>query len=119
MTRTACAQTVIADIAPMRFLWSTEDDLQRGLAQALEGKGYVVEREVRLNSRDRIDLVVDRVGIEVKIAGAARDVERQLGRYLESDRIDELVLITAKAAHRRIILRVKRLYVHQLEASGL
>jgi hypothetical protein len=37
-----------------------------------------VEREVRLNARDRIDLLVDRVGIEVKVTGAWRDVERQL-----------------------------------------
>src|SRR4051794_24916838 len=98
------AQALIADIAGVRFRWASEDDLQRGLAQALQEKGYVVEREVRLNAGDRIDLVVDRVGIEVKPAGAARDVERQLVRYLESDRIDELVLVPTKAAHRRIVI---------------
>jgi hypothetical protein len=113
---------LIADIAAARFRWATEDDLQRGLAEALAAKGHVVEREIRLNARDRIDLLVDRVGIEVKTAGATRDVERQLLRYLESDLIDELVLVTAKAMHRRIpqgAVGRKHLFVHQLQASAL
>lgn len=106
-----------------RFLWSSEAELQRGLADAIVAAGVDVEREVRLNARDRVDLLVDRLGVEVKVAGAWRDVERQLRRYLESPLLDELVLVTAKALHRRIpqgdVVAGKRLYVHQLEASGL
>lgn len=113
---------VLDVIRGARFLWASEDDLQRGLADALEQAGFRVEREVRLNARDRIDLLVDGVGIEVKITGAWRDVERQLRRYLESTVLNELVLVTAKALHRRIpqgAVGRKALCVHQLEASGL
>lgn len=113
---------IVATIGSHRFLWATEDDLQQGLAQALDAAGRAVSREVRLNAHDRIDLLVGHVGIEVKTTGAWRDVQRQLHRYLESDLIDELVLVSAKAVHRRIpqgTIAGKRLFVHQLEASGL
>jgi hypothetical protein len=116
------AVEILDVLRAQRLLWSTEDELQRGLAAVLEGAGVDVVREVRLNARDRIDLLVDRVGIEVKVTGAWRDVERQLRRYLESDLLDELVLVTAKALHRQIpqgAVNGKSLLVHQLEASGL
>lgn len=120
----AYADELLATLARARFLWSAEDELQRGLAAALEAAGHEVEREVRLNPRDRIDLLVDRIGIEVKIAGARRDVQRQLRRYLTSDLLDELILVTAKAQHLTIptacqLYAGKRLYVHHLGASGL
>lgn len=83
-----------------RFRHATEDELQQGLAEALAAAGYRVEREARLNTRDRIDLLVDAVGVEVKIAGIPRDVERQLERYALSDRVRALVLVTNRARHR-------------------
>lgn len=116
------APDVLSALRATRFRWSTEEELQRGIAEVLELAGIPVRREVRLNCHDRIDLLVERVGVEVKTAGAWRDVERQLRRYLESDLLDELVLVTAKAVHRRIPqgdVAGKRLFVHRLEASGL
>lgn len=112
------ASDVLDIIRGCRFLWASEVELQRGIAAALEHAGLPVEREVRLNARDRIDLLVGRVGIEVKTAGAWRDVGRQCDRYLDSDMLDELVLVTAKAQHRRV-MRGRDMIVHQLEASGL
>src|SRR6266545_6624548 len=110
---------IVAALRSCRFRWSTEAELQQGLAAALEGGGFPVEREVRIGVRDRVDLLVGgRVGLEVKTAGAWRDVERQLRRYLRSDRLEELVLVTAIALHRRIAqgdVGGKRLLVHQLE----
>jgi hypothetical protein len=112
------AADVIAAIGQHRFLWSSEDDLQAGIYAALRALGEIPLREVRLNARDRIDLVVDRVGIEVKITGSWRDVSRQLNRYLESDQLDDVVLVTPVAAHARIRAH-DRLHVHILTRSGL
>lgn len=93
---------IIDAIRACRFCWSTEDELQQGVAAALEAAGYIAAREVRLNAHDRIDLVVGRIGIEVKTAGTWRDVRRQLERYARSGRFDTLVLVTTRPTHRRI-----------------
>lgn len=82
-----------------RFRYVDEDELQRGLAAALEADGFEIEREVILSPRDRIDILAGRVGIEVKVAGQAASVVRQLERYAESDRVDELVLVTSRVRH--------------------
>lgn len=112
------AHEILDVLRHTRFRWATEDELQRGLTQALAESGFQVEREVRLNARDRIDLLVGRVGIEVKIDGPWRTVERQLDRYLECELLDAVVLVTAKAMHQRIAPR-PRLWIHQLSRSGL
>jgi hypothetical protein len=123
-TAALTAYDVVHAIARHRFLWATEDDLQRGLTGALEQDGFAVQREVRLNARDRVDLLIGRIGVEVKIAGARRDVERQLARYLKSERIAELILVTSKADHLYIPTGTmpyggKLLLVHHIGRSGL
>lgn len=95
----ATAEDIIAAIHGFEFHYSDEHQLQEGLAAALTERGFDVRREVRLNSHDRIDLVVDRVGIEVKIQGRAASVQRQCRRYLASDALDEVVLVTSRPRH--------------------
>lgn len=90
---------VVEAIERYRFRYSDEDELQQGLAAALEQSGFDVEREVILNPRDRIDLMVDRIGVEVKVAGQAAAVRAQCTRYCESDRVDAVVLVTNRARH--------------------
>lgn len=86
-----------------RFLWSTERELHDGIAAALEQHGCEVAREVRVNGRGRLDLLVDGcVAIEVKIDGSWREVRRQLQRYAEMDCVDAVVLATSRPSHRRI-----------------
>ena len=59
------------------------------------------EREA--SGRDgRIDFVIGRVGIELKIAGSVSDVTRQLWRYADSGRFDALVLVTSVSRHNQI-----------------
>ena len=123
------AQDIIDVLATHRFCFTNEEDLQDGLADALRAAGVAVDPEIPLNARDRIDFVAERVGIEVKFTGAWRDVYRQLRRYLESPLLDEVLLVTVKANHRRIPqgpvgppltpLTRKRLSVHQITTSGL
>lgn len=86
-------------VARTRFTYNDEDELQEALAMVLRARGLDVRREVRLNSRDRIDLLVGRVGVEVKIAGKPVSVLRQLARYAESPELDELVLVTSRVRH--------------------
>lgn len=92
---------VVGVLRSTRFLWSNEDELQAGLYAALVDAGLVAEREVRLDEVSRIDLRVGRVGIEVKVKGAWRDVLRQLERYTACEDLDAVVLVTARPLHRR------------------
>lgn len=94
----------VADVAvavrSFRFRFQSEDDLQAAIADGLTLRGFTVEREVRLGEHGRIDLLVDgAVGLEVKVAGTLAAVLRQVGRYLQSDRIEGLILVTAIASH--------------------
>lgn len=93
---------VLGVLKATRFLWSTEDDLQRGIAEALLGAGLPVEREHRLDAHNRVDLLVATVGIEVKVKGDWRDVSRQVVRYCASDEIGSLVLVTCRPDHARV-----------------
>ncbi len=97
-----------------RFCWATEDELQRGLSAAFAEAGAKVEREVRLSLHDRVDLLVGRVGIEVKVAGSWRDLHRQVLRYVASDRLDAVVVVTSKVGHTRLPARLgnKPVVVH-------
>lgn len=86
-----------AAIAAHRFSFSTEDDLQRGIAEVLTGAGLLFEREFRLSVTDRIDfLLPDRIGIEVKIDGSISLLTRQLHRYSRSEAIGQLVVVTSR-----------------------
>jgi hypothetical protein len=92
-------------IGEHKFRFEDEDALQRGIAEALHE--FDVEREFKIDSRSRIDFLVTgaggaRIGVEVKVAGAAPDVERQCKRYLNSDIIDGLVLATTRRRHKSI-----------------
>lgn len=98
--RTTQTVNTIADCVDHHaFHHPTEDDLQAGIADALRQAGLTTDREVRLSDHDRIDLLVDRVGIEVKTNGSATAAYRQCQRYAHSARLSALVLITTRAAH--------------------
>jgi hypothetical protein len=85
-------------LAGYRFSYASEDDLQAAIADVLASKGFPVEREVRLGALSRLDLLVGRVAIEVKVAG--RTPVDQVRRYLMSERVDGLVLVTSRVGHR-------------------
>jgi len=89
-------------LARYRFHFADEDQLQAALAGALASR-YPVEREVPLLGLGRIDLMVERVGIEVKIQGATADVQRQLRRYCESALVEELLVVTTRLRHTQLV----------------
>lgn len=115
------ATDVAAAIRSFRFRYVDEDQLQEGLAGALARRGFDVQREVRLDARNRIDLMVGRVGIEVKVAGKASDVLRQCTRYLALDALDELVLVSSRVRHMHPpqTLAGKPFHVVSLTGAGL
>ncbi len=75
---------------------ASEAELQDAIATALLDKAA---REVRLGPRSIIDFLVGGVGIEVKMAGSTPAVTRQILRYLESPRIEALLLVTTRRQH--------------------
>lgn len=95
----------LADLLRGRtFTYADEDDLQQGIAQLLTTAGLDPHREFRLSDRDRVDVLVGitggrRLAIEVKLAGTAGDVRRQLSRYATHDQVDELMLVTTRRHH--------------------
>lgn len=94
------ADKVCLLLGAFRFTFATENELQQGLADALTSLGLDPEREVRLGAAGRIDLLVDGVGIEVKVTGQRSRVSAQLSRYAERPEVRELLLVTTRARHR-------------------
>lgn len=89
------AERLIRLIGSARVDLSTEAAAQRGLARLFEADGVPHEAEVTLSAADRIDFLVGRVGVEVKIGQPRRAILRQLERYAGSDRLDELLLVSS------------------------
>jgi len=75
-----------------------EYDIHAAIARALEAAGLEYEHEYRLGPRRRIDFRVGRVGIEVKKGRPApSQLTAQLRRYLDSDALDAVVVVTQRA----------------------
>lgn len=113
------AVSVASVLRGYRFNYGTEMQLHEGIQYALEGAGHMVEREVvLLGGLGRIDMLVDEVvGVEVKISGGPAGVARQLARYLKSDLLVGVVLVTGRVAH--LAITDPRLEVVSLAGGGL
>ena len=113
------ASEVVAMLRASRFNFTSEDELQRGIAMLLEREKVAFEREVVLGPHDRIDFLVSDVGVEVKVDGTFNEVVRQVQRYLEYDRIGTVVLVTTRNKHRDIpvTLRGKTVVVVVLQTG--
>lgn len=84
-----------------RYRFADEYDLQDGIAGALEAAGIEFEREVRVKG-GRLDFLIGRVALEVKITCAASRVERQVRRYLEGGDIDGVVIVAMTPKHGKL-----------------
>lgn len=69
----------------------------------LESAKFTFRAEVALDGdkRNRIDFVVDGVGLELKIDGSPAAVLRQLDRYSAALELDAVILITTRRSHLR------------------
>jgi len=58
-----------------------EEDFEKQLFQRLDAKGYQAQRQVSFGPGKRVDLVVgDRIGIELKVADRAKNVQDLIGQ---------------------------------------
>jgi len=91
----SAAQRVAEHLTGFTYRWATEADLQDAMAGLLADSLFEVEREKRLDRRDRPDFLVTAdgrtVAVEVKVKGSRTAVLRQLGRYAEHDSVDAIV----------------------------
>jgi hypothetical protein len=95
------AAELAAFIRRYRFTFASEERLQEALGDVLAQR-YPVLREVRLDELGRIDFLVGRVGIEVKVQGSTADLLRQVKRYCKSDQVDEVLVVTTRSRHTAI-----------------
>lgn len=113
---------IVAHLYATHFNYVDEDQLQQGIAAALEDACIDAVREVRLPGAGRIDFLCEGgVGIEVKVAGSVRELERQAVRYLEHEHLTALVVVTDRVRHGRLPPDVdgKPLRVVSLVGRGL
>jgi len=103
-----------------RYTAHNEAALQAGVERVLQEQGIGFEREKSLSPRDRIEFYLPeaRVGIECKIDGSQIAVMRQLLRYAESDRIEELILLTSRNKHRSVPETLHGKPVHIVYVGG-
>lgn len=99
---TATATEIVTLLRGARMRYRNERDVQNGLADLFEFKGWEATREAQLSPGERIDFLIDRIGVEVKIKGSTPHVIQQLDRYCDSGALNILVLVTSRAKHRSI-----------------
>lgn len=112
---------IMAALAAQPLTYTDEISLHGEISSVLTGAGIEHRREVPMGPRNRIDLLVGRIGIEVKVAGQVASVVRQLTRYAERDEIDSLILVTTIAKHNGVPRTIagKTVHVYSLIGQGL
>ena len=85
-----------------RFNWKDEEDFQEGIRRVLKGHKIRFRKEVILGDAGRIDFLVGKIGIELKVKESVSKVSKQLHAYAKQPEVEELLLITTRASHRRI-----------------
>lgn len=93
----------LAALELARFRFSSEAELQAGIAEVLTDAGVPFVREARIGDRETIDfLIADEIGIEVKVAGSPAAITRQLQDYAYTGRVKYLILATSRNRHARM-----------------
>ena len=103
-------------IAAVRMPAQPEEyDIHAEIARALEAAGIQYAHEYRLAPRCRIDFKVGRVGIEVKKGRpASAELTKQLRRYLASDALDAVVVVTQRVTRLPDSIDDKGVYIISL-----
>lgn len=113
------ADEIIGLLASYRFDTACEATLQEQIGQVLRDSGAEYRREVRLSSHDRIDFLLDGIGVEVKIKGSAKAIFRQCQRYCACDQVKAIILVTGRSMGLPETIEGKPCYYHNLGQSWL
>lgn len=93
-------EKVIAALEGNRFRFTTEADLQEGIAGALVTEDLWFVREHVLGPHDRVDFWVGAsIALEVKIDGSLSEITRQVHRYAQHADVKAIVLATSRRLH--------------------
>lgn len=97
MNGTTTVYDLVSLLKKHRFNYSNEKDLQEGIASLLIQNGIWFTRETPLGEAGIIDfMLLEGIGIEVKIKGSPVEVARQLLRYAGHREITQLILVTGR-----------------------
>ena len=107
---------IIGALSSVRMPAQPEEyDIHAAVARALTEAGLEYEHEYRLGPRRRIDFRVGRIGIEVKKGRpASSELAKQLTRYLASDELDAVVVVTQRVTHVPASITGKPVYLVSL-----
>ncbi len=118
-----------------RFSFVDEYELQLGVANVLEDVNAPFRKEYQLSGKDRLDFFVpvalepgdddwepawEGVAIEVKISGSLTDLTMQVHRYMQSEEVVGVVIVTPKLRLTRMPAEIngKPLRVAHLASSA-
>jgi hypothetical protein len=87
-------EAIFECLSRQRFPLNDEIKLHQAIAAEFDAAGISYEREVRLDSKNRIDFMCGDIGLECKIKGGKMSIFRQIERYAEFDEIKKLILVT-------------------------
>jgi hypothetical protein len=91
---------VVGAITSWEYQPVDEYDLQCGVAAAMTAARIPFTAEHRLGPRDRLDFLVDgHIAVELKVAGTAAQLERQVRRYAADARVDAVIVVTTRSRH--------------------
>lgn len=100
------AEVLATFLRTLRFHYINEVELQDGIEIALGQIGADFTRELQLPDRfGRIDFMVHgphEIGIEVKVAGSAANLGRQVARYLDCTKLDGIVVVSSRFGHNHL-----------------
>lgn len=90
-----------------RFRHQCESSLESGICQALDEAKITYRRQPQLTPRDRPDLLIGHIAVEIKIKGPRTAVVRQLWRYAKIEEVGSILLVTTRNAHRNMPSAIK------------
>jgi hypothetical protein len=82
-----------------QFNYGDEKDLQEAIETIFTEEKIAFRREAQLSSGGRIDFLIGKLGVEIKVGHSYADVIFQLHAYAKCAEIEELVLVTTRLTH--------------------
>jgi hypothetical protein len=121
-TLTLTPQKIIAELSKQRIIIYDEKSVQKQIFDILAMNYYQfnhMSREFRLDSKNIIDILIEDIGVEIKIKGSPKSIYYQCERYCQFDQIKKLVLITNKVMRLPKEINGKPCYIYNLSKNWL